>query len=414
MSLTMHIYSKRDESSEGWDVSEIVHDIEYTTSILGQAGKLTFTLEKDTSEDPLQISIGSLVKFWHSDKEIDIKKGEKGNPVFFGNVFKIGTDSSENYKVVAYDQTRYLQNHEYRTITFEDDKTFEDVFDEICSTYELKKKITYRKPNPSDYDVQKNIYIDGGNFIDVPAFEILTTCFAQATTNGTIKVNPDLFADYDGKRTKKPYFYVRDDFGTVGLHEILCDFLFDENGELRKEYLVIGDESLLGDYNYEVEIDSNTYNEFIFMYSKEKNSNSKETKSNKQVDEKENFIAIQAGTQIKNTNTSLDGQKIGDDTIPKWGKLNKILEVKKNSNKYKLADYAKVVIEYYNQPTRSLKLSAIGYDGIYAGNSFILSLKKLKQKYMPVYVISATHKYNGDVHTMDLEVNASPRMELFE
>lgn len=413
----MHIYSKREDSSDGWDVSEIVHDIEYTTSILGQAGKLTFTLEKDTSEDPLRISIGSLVKFWHSDKEV--KKGEKGNPVFFGNIFKIGTDSNENYKVVAYDPTRYLQNHLYRAIKAEDEKTLIDVFNDICSVFKLKNDIVYHKPNSSDY---WNIYqgkLSKRTFIDVSAFEILQTCMGNAAYVDQTEINPELLAYLPETETSIiPRYYIRNDFkadgtATVGLHEILCDFLFDENGKRRKDFLVIGDESLLSDYNFDIDIDNETYNLFIFMYAKEKNSNSKNTESNKQVDEKENFIAFQAGTEITDTKTELDGTIIGENTAPKWGVLSKVFEIKKNTDKYVLSEYAKTVVELYNQPTRSMKLSAIGYDGVYAGNSFYLSLDKLKIKY-PVYVISATHKYNGDSHTMDLEVNTNPKMGLFE
>ena len=43
MSLKMHVY---DRNGEGYDISEIVHSIEYTTSILGQPGKLSFIVDR--------------------------------------------------------------------------------------------------------------------------------------------------------------------------------------------------------------------------------------------------------------------------------------------------------------------------------------------------------------------------------
>ena len=148
------------------------------------------------------------------------------------------------------------------------------------------------------------------------------------------------------------------------------------------------------------------------MYNKRKNGANETTETNKQVEEKQSYFVIQAGGEIKETNTKLDEQTIGEATIPKWGKLRKFVTLNDSSYVYALETYAKNQIELFNQPTRSMKLSALGYDGLYAGNSFIFKLGKLKINY-PVYVISATHHYNGDSHTMELEINVNPKMEMF-
>ena len=415
MSLTMHIYSKKDDTSEGWDISEIVHDIEYTTSILGQPGKLTFVLEKDMYNSGLQIGVGSLVKFWHSDDDL-----EKEKPVFMGNVFTIGTDRSEAYRIVAYDSLRYLQNHNSKIISEDDMLRLEDVFEQICSDYAKNKDgkskldYSYLKPNASDYWLVTNSYIPSENFIDISEYEILRKCMDFASRNNYTYINPSLFKDFSESNDVNigQYYYIRDDFGTLTLHEVLCDFLFDENGKKKNEFLVIGNESLLTNYQYEVDIDKDTYNEFYFMYNKIKNNANEATETNKQVEEKQSYFVIQAGGKIEKTNTELDGQTIGEATIPKWGKLRKFVTLNKTGGAFELEDYAKNLIELFNQPTRSMKLSALGYDGLYAGGSFIFKLDKLKINY-PVYVISATHHYNGDSHTMELEVNVNPKMEMF-
>lgn len=465
MSLTMHIYSKKDDTSQGWDVSEIVHDIEYTTSILGQPGKLTFVLEKDMYDSGLQISVGSLVKFWHSDDDLEEEK-----PVFMGNVFTIGTDRSDAYRVVAYDSLRYLQNHDDMCI---EDKTVEDVFKVICKSCGIpdnKCKIVG--------NIDKSIKIKSKVFIDSSYFDILqyaidwTNSYAltseveklqdikvgdevyysggeswkssdedtPATTNRTagnakvtlIKENAkhkyhiqgidsnvygwvnesSVTSEKQLNQLMDNFYYIRDNFGTIELRETKYCGTYDENGNRIKNWLIIGDGSLLTNYQYEVDIDKNTFNEFYFKYNnKNKNSNS-DSETNQQVQDKILIGAIQAGTKISETNTKLDETIIGEDTIPKWGKLRKYVTVNDISDKDLLAEYMKINVEHFNQPTRSLKLSALGYDGVYAGDTFYLLLGKLKLS-NAVYVLNATHHYNGDSHTMDLEVNTSPAMEVF-
>ena len=56
-----------------------------------------------------------------------------------------------------------------------------------------------------------------------------------------------------------------------------------------------------------------------------------------------------------------------------------------------------------------MKLEALGYNGVNAGDGFLLRLKKLNYEGM-VYVISATHNYGSDMHTMSLEVCTAKNM----
>lgn len=408
MSLTMHIYNTKEI---GFDVSEIVHDIEYTTSILGQAGKLTFTLEKDlTPNSEFQIDVGSLVKFWHSDDD-----DEKEKPVFLGHVFTVSTDSAESCRVVAYDSTRYLQNHENLIIP-ERENNLEYFFNLICTMEKFGKSEIV---NWNKY-ITGNVGIRGQVFQDESAFNILLFCMEDYAVSNFLYITAKNFnmieAGLNGMKIRTahvtPRFYIRDNFGTLQLREIFTDFIYNDDGTEKNEFIIVGDESLLTDYQYEVDIDKDTFNEFYFMYNKTKNGANNTTETNRQVDEKSLIVALQAGTEIKNTNTKLDGQVIGEDTIPKWGSLRKIITLNDSTLDGNAVFYIKELVELFNKPTRSMRISALGYDGLYAGNSFIFSLKKLKINY-PAYIISATHRYDGGSHTMDLEVNTNPMMELY-
>lgn len=386
MSLLMHIYSGQ-ASEDGFDVSEILHDVEYTTSIIGQPGKLTFILEKDPNEI-LQISVGNMVKLWEL-------KDENKIPLFQGYVFTIGTDATEAYRIVAYDQMRYLQNHDDKFI--DGSQTLLDIFKEICETCGIK---SYTILNPSDAAL--SIRIAPHNFVDVSYFDILQYCIDEVNCqSASNKDNGDAFGTF---------YFVRDNFGTLELREVKFCGTHNDNGTPLEDYLIIGDESLLTDYQYSVNIDDNTFNEFYFVYSKK--TNKQEIAPNKQVQNQTIVGAIQAGTLISGTNTVLDGKKIGEDTIPKYGKLRKYVNVSEIENKENLAEYMKLNVENFNQPSRSVQLTAIGETGLIAGDTFYLNLNKLKINYN-VYIISATHRYSEEGHTMELDINTSSAMKVF-
>lgn len=65
------------ENGDVFDITSVVSDIQITTEIEGQAGKLTFFTLKD---DVLKISSGS---------RLQVKWGDKG--IFFGYVFNTQT-----------------------------------------------------------------------------------------------------------------------------------------------------------------------------------------------------------------------------------------------------------------------------------------------------------------------------------
>lgn len=397
----MHIVDQI--SKQEFDISSLVHDIEHTTSLYGQPGKLTFLIEKDPN-DILQISCGSLVQFWCDDF-----------PVFYGYIFKIGTDRTECYKVTAYDQMRYLQNHDYLLLK---DMSLVDVFNKICNALKIENKKILGKAKTSVIKIKGEKH-----FADTSYFDILKYCIDQSNVEQSNISNVDddgkFIQTYDVKSLNKTFqimFFIRDNFGTLELNDIESNVKYrrinnDEGksklgwygGKLvgyredlipQLEPLIIGDESLLTDYKYELDIDKETYNEIYVM------NTTSDGKSEKTED----------GRYL----VTSDGKRLGvaeqdNSSIKKYGLLRKIQNVKNAMDEAKLKEYAKLALKVYSSPSRTMKLEALGFNGINAGDGFLLRLKKLGIESM-VYVLSATHRYNADLHTMTLEVSTADNM----
>lgn len=402
----MHIVDQI--SKQAFDVSTLVHDIEHTTSLYGQPGKLTFLIEKDPNDD-LQISCGSLVQFWCDDY-----------PVFYGYVFKIGTDRTECYRVTAYDQMRYLQNHDYLLMK---DMNLVDVFNKICNALKIEdenKKILGKAKINSKLRMGN---LNLKHFADVSYFDILQHCMneerVRSTEIKTMNEDGSFTQTYDPTKLDKIFptvYFIRDNFGTLELNDIESNVKYrrvnnDEGtsklgrygGQLvgyneynrpQLEPLIIGDESLLTDYQYELDIDKNTYNE-IYVLNTTSDGEGEKT-------EDERYIVTS------------DGKRLGiaeqdNNSIEKYGLLRKIQNVKNAMDEAKLKEYAKLALKVYSSPSRTMKLEALGFNGINAGDGFLLRLKKLGIESM-VYVLSATHHYNADLHTMTLEISTADNM----
>lgn len=394
MAYTMFISYIKDgkNSYETFDVTNIVHSIEYTTSLDSQPGKLTFMLEKDSS-NTLKIGVGSPVQFF-SD----------GKAIFYGKIFVIETDMSDVYKVTAYDPLRYLKNSD-SVIVDENYSSIEELFNDIVKFNNLEGKL-------ASWKKQVNLQpLESHNFPNDTLFDILNYYMQIESERMTKSLKPNSLYLTNNPSNLLTRLYLKCNLNKIEMREILYDFLYEEDGTKKTSFLLIGDESLLVNYNYKVDIDKSTFNRLIFVYNEE-DSNSTSTDTNTQVKEKQVYAAMDAGYEINLPNSSLNGQKIGENTISRWGVLSKIIELKNIEIQEKLEEYMKAAIEVYSQPNRTLKVNAIGYDGIYAGSSFYLHLSKLGVNY-PVYVISATHRYEADEHMMELEIATNSNMRKF-
>lgn len=391
---------KEQISKNLYDVSTLVHNIEYTTSLHGQPGKLILNLKKDPN-NVLQISCGSVISFWYDDI-----------PIFYGFVFRIGTNSTEDYKIIAYDKMRYLQNHDYMLIK---DMSLIDVFTTICNQLQFEYKILGQAKN------QKSL-LNEKHFADTSYFDMLQYAITESNNSRiTTKVMNDdgSFTDNYYSETMKNQtpvlFFIRDNFGTLELNDINSNVKFrrinnDEGksklgwygGKLvsynefnapQLEPLIIGDESLLTDYEYTLDIDKETYNEVYVMYDDPNNKT-------KKVNDRD--ITTSDGKLLKYAKDDKESKN-------KYGTLRRIENVKSVMTEAQIKQYAQLLLDNYSGPSRTMKIEALGFNGINAGDGFVFRLNKLGIENM-VYVISATHHYNADIHTMTLEVSTAKNM----
>lgn len=386
MKIEMKIIGKTEE----FDVSELAYEINYSTSLKGYAGKLTFKLKKDPN-DILKIALGNVVEFCYDNFKI-----------FKGYIFTLSTTESEEYSVVAYDQMRYLQNHDY----YSTDGTMSasDIFLDICNKASFKEyHFSEKKMITTAEVIDKSIIkVRPYTFQDKTLFEIIEWAIEE-TQKGNYRIYKNAQGQevikYDIEETlsnagldklwKGFHYYIRDNFGVLEFKSLGSELKIAKTDLktrvqfMDNETLVIGEESLLINYDYSIDIDKDTHNEIILM--SETNEDIKNEK-NKKEKVKKLVYAIQ------------------DDSVNKWGRLRKIVTVKEGASEEQLKSYAKLILDVENNPTKTLKLTCLGYNGLYAGNAFALRLKSVGVNDVPVYILSAVHHYNGDNHTMDLEV----------
>ena len=295
----------------------------------------------------LQLSLGSMVLFWSNNTK-----------VFKGYVFRMETTEEESIEVLAYDKMRYLQNHDYLFIE-DGKKTFLAFFSDICGSINATWKVGMGVVPPTDM-LSQQFFADKSYF--------------------------DMIEHYlDETNTKHPEtrYFIRDSFGKLEINEIKAAFTFGLEGILGGKPLIIGDESLLTGYHYSLDIDTDTCNEVYLMA--EDKEKGKEKHLVKAVD---------------------DGR-----AKDRYGLLRKIQTVQKGLNEAQLQSYAKLILDVGKTPTKSMSLNALGFDGMYAGASFIMWLEKLHIA-SNMYIINATHNYEGGNHTMSLDVEATEVTEI--
>lgn len=78
-------------------IPTVTKSIDWTTSRVGSAGKLSFSTIDEPVESP--IKLGDRVAFYH-----------EGEGVFLGRIFSITGDNGEEVKYTAYDNTYYFKN----------------------------------------------------------------------------------------------------------------------------------------------------------------------------------------------------------------------------------------------------------------------------------------------------------------
>lgn len=355
----MFIYTTRDDGA-GYDVSSLAYGVSYTSSIDGQPGKLSFSLQKDPN-GILKLENGYAVAFWHD-----------GHEVFFGYIFTLGVNREGEYKVTAYDQMRYLQNHAYEMVAEGD--TLDAVFDKVCTHLNLKHKVV---SGCQSIKLRPHVYVD------VSAYEIIKTSMDEVAVGGyTTKNGRDVAAvegtlgsDGSGFRNKEfvaPYNFVRDRFGMLELNEIQANSRVSD-------IPIIGTGSLLTGYDYQTSIDKDTYNRIEFL------------------------------ENIQGQGKRYVGDVEDKETQKKWGLLKLIKEVHGSSNTAMFDKYKQLLLESADRVQQTLKIEALGVDGLYAGDSFCLDLSEKLGIYNIMYITGITHNY-GRVHTMSIDTKVYPNL----
>lgn len=318
--MKLELYLQNSNNGTVFDISNLATDIQVTKSIDGNAGKLTVLLQKDPN-NLLQISNGSIISF------IVDRVG-----IFYGYVFTIGTDATQTYKITAYDQLRYLKNEEvYVTQSL----TASQIFEKVCY----------------DNNLRYNIKVSSG-YVPSPFLHDKKTLY-EIINRGRRLANV-----YEKKQ-----YYITDEFGTLTWSELGAE----------KTNLILGEKSLLTDYQYEKTIDKDTYNH-IKMY-----------RENPDTGKRDIWIAKDS------------------DNMKRWGKLQLLVKADDNDTQAMIQDTLQNYLKVKNKETQTLKLRSLGIKELQAGRGFkfVLERERINQD---MWIVNSTHNFNKDTHTMELEV----------
>ncbi len=323
------------ESKEGnkiYEISELVTNVTYTDTLNNGCSKLDFSY----IDDDLRIANGSIVRFKYNHANI-----------FYGYVFKSKKGKGKEIQVTAYDQLRYLKAKDTLLI---DDITLGALIKKACTRFNLK----------------------AGNIAD--------TKYKLTTSAQEDKTWLDMFYDsvIDTSLGIKKKYCVRDEFGSIALRDL---------EDLRLK-LIIGDESLCYDYNYEKSIDDNTYNQIKLV------------KENEKSGKLDVFVTRNS------------------DSFGKWGILQYFEKVDKDMNEAQIKSKADALLGLYNREEESLELSCLGDTRVRAGCGILISINDLEitptvtNNIVKGYLIvdKVTHEFLP-VHTMDLELITYDRVD---
>lgn len=315
MSYELLIANK--ESGKVWDVSNVMPgSAEYTTERMGAPGKFTFQVMLSSD---LDFSEGDVVRF-----SLD------GDLIFYGYIFTILIDRWNVAQVTCYDRIRYLKTN--ATYAF----------------YNLKAGDIIKQ-------IAEDLQIDVGTLEDtgykIPSLiQSDQSCLdiIQAAINQTLLSTGILYTLYDD--------------GT-GLS-------LKSSGEWFSE-TVLGDKSLVTDYTYQSDIDTNVFNSVKLV------------QPNKETGRNDTVVVLDSAN------------------IEKWGLLQLYQSVDGNLNAAQLAERAKETLNYYNRVRRTLSLSSIGVVGLRAGMMVRVLLPRVQSWCL---IESCTHTFANSEHIMELDV----------
>lgn len=311
-----------------WDLGEVVTNITWSTKRAGGPASLEFTLVNSGIYQIRSFTIdpGDIIR---------MRKGDQN--VFSGFVFAIRENQEREIRIKAYDQVRYLLNKD--TYVFKN-ATTGDVIRQIASDFHLQ----VGQIDDTGYPIPTMVE-DGQTLLDIIEKANILTLI----------------------NTNRHYVFF-DDFGQLSLR-LIDDFLAD---------VYIGDGSLLTGFDYERDIDKDTYN-LVKLY-----------RDNQESGRREVFIAKDSAS------------------IANWGLLQLYQSVDEQKNIAQINELLSQLMTLRNRERKSLKLTAIGDVRIRAGTYVPLVIEALGIN-QPMLVEEATHTFSGGEHTMSLTLKVIER-----
>lgn len=303
------------------DYANTAKNLKYVTNRTGSPGKFTFKVHK-TKES----------SFHEGDR---VRFSVEGTLIFFGYIFTKKKDRYGLIEVICYDQLRYLScNESYCFIG----KTAGEIIKVIANDFELDVG-----------DIEDTGYVipslikENKSCLDIISYAL------DLTTVNTGKI-----------------FVFFDDGGKLAL----------KSAENMMDLTVLGDSSLVQDYLYTTDIDSETYNRIKLV------------RANSETGKADTYILEDSSTQTT------------------WGILQYYEQVDEEMNEAQIIAQAETMLSYYNRVLRTLELTdVIGVIGLHAGCMSLINIEELGDISLSKFVLleKVTHNFESDLHLMDVE-----------
>lgn len=321
--MTTELLIANKTSGKIWECSNSVSTVSWETERTGSPGKLTFTIIKSGD---LSFTEGDVVRL-----SVD------GQLQFYGWVFTKSKNRWGEIDVTCYDRLRYLKaNASYGFYG----QTVGQIIQQIAGDLQLDVGAI------ADTGYQIPTLIEK----DQSCLDIIESAVQQTLLNtGSIYV---FYDDGNGLALQKP--------------------------EDMKSSVLIGEKSLLTDYTYKTDIDSQTYNSVKLARPNEE-------------------------TGMADVVVSQDS-----DTIGQWGMLQLYQTVDGDVNTAQMAAQADATLQYYNRRLRTLSVESLGVPGLRAGMMVLMKVPGLGDINLDQYVLleKVSHTWKNDQHTMSFETMA--------
>lgn len=309
------------------DVTAICSDdIEISSERQGSPAKMTFSLVTDAlNEGEVKVNEGNTVEFYVN-----------GYPMFKGYIFGQGRGLDGIISITAYDQLRYFKN--------------KDTY-----VYQNKKASDVLKMLAEDFNTKLGEVEDTG-YVIASRTEDNQTLFDIVIT----AIELTLYAS-------KKMFVMYDDFGKVNLKNIQS---------LKSELMITDDETLM-DFDFNTDIDSDTYNQVKFY------------RDNEETGKREIYMAKDS------------------ENINKWGLLQYYEQAESHMNEAQINDYMVRWLKQKNRVKKTLKITClgigIGEEKIRGGSIVYIKIDKLGIGNWFICE-SVSHTFSNNQHEISITV----------